>query len=132
VDESARTLKEVERVIARGAADALVVKPMASGLAEGLAMVHRARAAALPVIVTTTFDLAPGTAVAMHLGALVGSPGPACGLGTAALVVDLLGHGVSEVHRGSITLPEVPGLGIEFDYEAIERYAAGPWEEAAS
>lgn len=131
VDESTRTVAALERAIAAGAADVLVVKPMASGLAEGLAMVRRARDAGLPAVVTTTFDLAPGTAVAMHLAALVGSPGPACGLGTAGLVADLLGHGLPEVHRGSITLPETPGLGIEFDYEAIERYAAGPWEEAA-
>lgn len=132
VDESTRTLEELERVIAAGAADALVVKPMASGLTESVAMVCRARDAGLPAIVTTTFDLAPGTSAAMHLAALVGSPGPACGLGTAGLVEDLLGHGVPDVRRGSITLPETPGLGIEFDYEAIERYAAGPWEEAAS
>jgi L-alanine-DL-glutamate epimerase-like enolase superfamily enzyme len=102
---------------------------MASGLAESLAMVRRARDAGLPAIVTTTFDLAPGTAVAMHLATLVGSPGPACGLSTAGLVADLLGRGLPEVHRGSITLPKTPGLGIEFDYEAIERCAAGPWAE---
>ncbi|MBE0607877.1 MAG: mandelate racemase/muconate lactonizing enzyme family protein [Dehalococcoidia bacterium] len=132
VDESTRTVDALERVIAAEGADALVVKPMASGLEEAMAMVRRARDAGLPAIVTTTFDLAPGTAVAMHLAALVGSPGPACGLGTAGLVTDLLGHGLPEVHRGSIALPETPGLGIEFDYQAIERYAAGPWEEAAA
>ena len=129
VDESARTAAALERVLAAGAADALVVKPMASGLAESLAMVRRARDAGLPAIVTTTFDLAPGTAVAMHLAALVGSPGPACGLSTAGLVADLLGRGLPEVRRGSITLPKTHGLGIEFDYEAIERCAAGPWAE---
>lgn len=131
VDESTRTVAALERVIAAGAADALIVKPMASGLEEVVAMVRRARDASLPAIVTTTFDLAPGTAVAMHVAALVGSPGPACGVGTAGLVADLLGHGLAAVQRGSIALPETPGLGIEFDYEAIERYAAGPWEEAA-
>jgi L-alanine-DL-glutamate epimerase-like enolase superfamily enzyme len=114
------------------AADALVVKPMASGLEEAVAMMRRARDAGLPAIVTTTFDLAPGTAVAMHLAALVGSPGPACGLGTAAIVAAPLGHGLPGVHRGSLALPETPGLGVEFDDEAIERYAAGPWEEAAA
>lgn len=131
VDESTRTVATLERVIAAGAADALVIKPMASGLEEAVAMVRRARDASLPAIVTTTFDLAPGTAVAMHLAALVGPPGPACGVGTAGLVADLLGHGLAAVQRGSITLPETPGLGIAFDDEAIERYAAGPWEEAA-
>jgi L-alanine-DL-glutamate epimerase-like enolase superfamily enzyme len=131
VDESTRTVAALERVIAAGPADALVVKPMASGLDEATAMARRARDASLPAIVTTTFDLAPGTAVAMHLAALVGSSGPACGLGTAGLVTDLLGHGLPEVHGGSITLPETPGLGIEFDYEGIERYAVGPWEEPA-
>jgi len=119
-------------VIAAGAADALVVKPMASGLREGLAMIRRARDARLPTIVTTTFDLAPGTALAMHLAALAGTPRPACGLATAGLVADLLGQGIPEVRRGGITLPEGPGLGVQFDHEAIERYAVGPWEEAAA
>lgn len=131
VDESARTLDAVERVIARGAADALVVKPMASGLAEGLAMVRRARAAALPVIVTTTFDLAPGTAVAIQLAALAGSPGPACGLATAGLVAGLLGSGLPEVRAGSVRLSGAPGLGVGLDTEALERYAIGPWEEGS-
>jgi L-alanine-DL-glutamate epimerase-like enolase superfamily enzyme len=129
VDESTRTLDGLDRVIAAGAADALVVKPMASGLRESLAMVCRARDAGLPTIVTTTFDLAPGTAVAMHMAALVGAPRPACGLATAALVAGLLGHGVPEVRGGKLGLHDAPGLGVEFDDEAVERYAVGPWTE---
>jgi L-alanine-DL-glutamate epimerase-like enolase superfamily enzyme len=128
VDESTRTVEALDLAITASATDAVVIKPMASGLAGGLAMVRRARAANLPTIVTTTFDLAPGTAVAMHLAALVASPGPACGLATAHLVEDPLGDGVPEVRHGTVRLSDAPGLGVEFDPGAIERYALGPWE----
>lgn len=130
VDESTRTLGALERALAADAADALVVKPMASGLWESVAMVGRAREAGLPVIVTTTFDLAPGTALAMHVAALAAVPRPACGLATADLVADLLGHRVPEVRSGTVTLPGAPGLGVELDHHAIEKYAVGPWEDA--
>ena len=132
VDESARTAEALELVIASFAADAVVIKPMASGLAEALAMLTRAGAAGLTTVVTTTFDLAPGTALAMHLAALVASPRPACGLATADLVEDLLGHGVPDVRHGALRLSEAPGLAVELDHEAIERYATGPWEGAAA
>ena len=67
-----------------------------------------------------------------HLAALVASPRPACGRATADLVEDLLGHGVPDVRHGALRLSEAPGLAVELDHEAIERYATGPWEGAAA
>ena len=129
VDESTRTAGALERAIAAGAADAVVIKPMASGLAEALAMIARARAADLPVIVTTTFDLAPGTGVALHLAALAGAPALACGLATLERVENPLGSGVPPVIDGRMRLPEQPGLGVTLDAAAVERYAVGNWSE---
>lgn len=131
VDESVRTRAALDAAIAAGAADCLVVKPMSSGLIEATAMLRRACDAGLPAIVTTTFDLAPGTALAMHLASSLPGPRFAAGVATLDLVVNPLGRGVPPVHEGRVTLSGAPGLGVDFDDEAIERFAAGPWQECA-
>ncbi len=129
VDESTRDVETLERVITARAADTVVIKPMASGLAGALAMLARARAADLPVIVTTTFDLAPGTALALHLAALAGTPAPACGLATIDLVENPVGSGLPPVVDGRMRLPERAGLGVTLDTASVERYAVGNWSE---
>ncbi len=129
VDESVRSCEGLEAAIAAAAADCIVVKPMSSGLGEATAMLRRASAAGMPAIVTTTFDLAPGTALAMHLAASLPGPRLAAGVATLGLVVNPLGLGVPPVREGRVTLTGTPGNGVDFDEKAIERYAAGPWEE---
>lgn len=125
-DESARSVAALERAIAAGIR-LLVVKPMASGLRTSLDLVRRAQSAGMQVIITTTFDLAPGTAMAMHLSAL-GDPDVACGVATLDLVEEPLGDGVPAIVRGGLTLEDQQGLGVKLDHAAIERFAAGPWE----
>lgn len=129
LDESTRTVAALDEAIAAGAADLLVVKPMASGLGEALAMLARARKAGIPVIVTTTFDLAPGTAVTLHVAALAGSPPLACGLATLGLVENSLGSGVPPVVEGRMRLPDEPGMGVNLDAASVDRYAIGGWRE---
>jgi L-alanine-DL-glutamate epimerase-like enolase superfamily enzyme len=129
VDESTRTVEALERAISAGAADAVVIKPMASGLNEALRMLACARAADMPVVVTTTFDLAPGTAVALHLAALTGAPALACGLATMDLVEDPLGSGVPAVNGGRMAIPQQAGLGVTLDVSSVERYATGNWSK---
>ncbi len=129
LDESTRTVAALDQAIMAGAADLLVIKPMASGLGESLAMLVRAKNAGIPVIVTTTFDLAPGTAVALHLAAFAGSPPPACGLATLDLVENPIGSGVPPVVEGRMRFPEGPGLGVNLDAAAVDRYAIGSWHE---
>ena len=129
VDESARTLGAIVRAIEAGAGSAYVIKPMASGLRESLAMIAMLRAAGLPTIVTTTFDLAAGTALAMHVAALAGSPPPACGVATLPLVVQALGTGVPGVVQGRVSLGAERGLGVSLDHAAIERAALSAWQE---
>jgi hypothetical protein len=74
-----------------GAADAVVLKPMLTGLREALAMLSEASRGGLGTIVTTTFDAGVGTAMAIHLAALIPPPRPACGLAT----FDRLEHALS-------------------------------------
>jgi len=106
-----------------------VIKPMASGLRQALAMIALARSASLPVIVTTMFDTGVGTTAAMHLAALAGNPPPACGLATLDLLEDDLVIGVPRVIRGWLRIPGRPGLGVRVDEHALSRYASGPQGE---
>ena len=129
LDESTRDLESLDRAIAARAAPVLVVKPMSSGLSMALAMLQRAHSAGLLQVVTTTFDLAPGTALAMHLAALARGTRLACGLATRDLVEHPLGTGVPDVHSGRIELGTAPGLGVTLDHAAIDVHAAGPWHE---
>jgi L-alanine-DL-glutamate epimerase-like enolase superfamily enzyme len=32
-----------------------------------------------------------------------------------------------QVEKGRLALPKDPGLGFDFDPQAVERYAVGPW-----
>jgi o-succinylbenzoate synthase len=69
-DEAVGTVEDAHRVIAAGAADILVVKPMtAGGPRPGRAILEMARAAGLEAIVTTTLDAGVGVAMALHLAA---------------------------------------------------------------
>lgn len=131
-DEGCRTTAELGALLAAGAIDAAVVKPMASGLRESLAILAAAREAALDAIVTTTFDAGIGTALAMHLAATLDAPRPACGIATHARLAADIVTGVPPLETGRVTLPgiaHIPGLGLTLDEAALEAHATGPWQE---
>jgi L-Ala-D/L-Glu epimerase len=130
-DESCRSLAELEEIIRLGAADAVVVKPMVTGLRPAVAMLDAANMASMPVIVTTTFDSAIGVATAMHLAALLPAPPPACGLATLDHLESPLAEGVPSVRDGVIELPPAPGLGVSLDVDALCRYAGSIAGEVA-
>ncbi|MFN8508485.1 MAG: enolase C-terminal domain-like protein [Dehalococcoidia bacterium] len=131
-DEACRTMSDLAALLASNAIDAVVVKPMASGLRESLAILAAAREAALEAIVTTTFDAGIGTALAMHLAATLDEPRPACGIATHARLAADIVTGVPAVAGGRVTLPgiaHIPGLGVTLDEAALEAHATGPWQE---
>ncbi len=125
-DESCRSLTDLDAIVAARAADAVVVKPMASGLREAVRMVARAREHGLPVIVTTMFDAGIGSAAAMHLAALTGPRPLACGLATLDHLESSLVEQEPAITRGSLVLADAPGLDLALDAAALERYATGP------
>ena len=87
VDESARTVADVQRAIALGSADLVVLKP--SALGGPLAAAEAARtvgAAGLGVVVTSLLDGSVGIRAAAHLAAAIGATDPAPGLATATLL----------------------------------------------
>lgn len=127
-DEAVGGPEQARLVIAAGAADVLIIKPMlAGGLRRAQAIGALAQAAGLHTIVTTTIDTGVGVAAALHLAATLPPPQPACGLATGALLAsDLLAEPLA-VRHGALRLPARPGLGVALDLHALERYA-GAWQ----
>lgn len=130
VDESCRSVEELEGAVAAGAADVVVIKPMASGLGESVRLLRRAAAAGMPAIVTTTFDLGVGTAMAATVAALREPEGLACGLATLDFLEDDLVLEFPAVEGGALRLPAGPGFGVTPDMAAVERYALAVRGEA--
>lgn len=103
VDERCATEADLDRVLALGAADRVVVKPMrAGGATAALRLVDRARAAGLEAVVTTSIEAAPGRMLALAVAAARDLP--ACGLDTGGLLAADLGEGFV-VERGEAVVP---------------------------
>lgn len=129
-DEAVRDLASARRIIALGAADALVIKPMtAGGLAAGRAILDLATAAGLAAFVTTTIDFGPGIAGALALSQAAArlNTGFArhCGLATADLLESTLVRDLPSALGGRMLVPRGPGLGVTLDTELVRRYADG-------
>ena len=132
LDESCRTPENVRDAVASTASDAVVIKPMFTGLQAAIEMIHTSRAAGLRTIVTTTFDTGIGTAMAAHVAALLPNPRSACGLATLSRLEHSLVHGAALVERPVVCPPGGPGLGVALDREAISRYAGGAEHQVAA
>ncbi len=127
-DESCASVRALRALCEAEAVDAVVIKPLRTGLAGALGMIREAAARQLPCILTTTFDTGVGTALALHLAALLPEPRPACGLATLPLLDGDIVHGCPAPEAGALALPAAPGLGVELDEGALDRFATGPWE----
>ena len=127
-DESCASLADLRALLDEDAVDVVVIKPLRTGLAEALAMIREASAREVPCILTTTFDTGIGTALATHLAALLPDPRPACGLATLPLLAGDIVRGCPAPEAGALALPDVPGLGVDLDEDALDRFATGPWE----
>ena len=130
-DESVGGPEQAAQVIAAGAADVLVIKPMmAGGLRRARAIIAQAQLAGLATLVTTTIDTGVGVAAALHLAATLPMP-LACGLATGTLLVgDLLIQPIV-VRNGALYVPDRPGLGVCIDERQVALYASG-WQEVAA
>ncbi len=127
-DESCASLDDLRSLVDADAMDAVVIKPLRTGLAEALAMIREATARDLPCILTTTFDTGAGTALALHLAALLPEPRPACGLATLPLLSGDIVRGCPTPESGAFPVPAGFGLGVTLDEAALDRFATGPWE----
>lgn len=110
-DESVRTLEDLTHVIARRAADAVVIKPMlCGGLQTAATMGNTAAAAGLSVSVTSTLESGVGRFGAMHVAAAINAELWSCGLLSGELLEDDLVSG-PQAENGLVSVPTSPGLG---------------------
>jgi o-succinylbenzoate synthase len=92
------------------AADVLILKlPVLGGVLPALALARRAQDRGVDTVVTSAMDGAVGRAAAAHLACALGGT-RAHGLATGALLVE--DPGAYPVTRGTLVLPDRPGLGI--------------------
>ena len=124
-DEAFHTYEEAEKVIQAEAADVLVVKPSrAGGVRQAKALLELARENGLTGIVASSMESGVGIAVCLHLAASLGKA-PASSIASGNFLEhDMLRQPLVPV-RGHITVPQKPGLGIDVDQEAVDRYTTG-------
>jgi o-succinylbenzoate synthase len=124
-DESLNTFEDAQKIVDAHAADVLIVKPTrAGGVRASQAIMSLAAENGLRSIIASSMETGVGTAAALHLASCLGEA-EASGLNSGRLLEsDLLVHPLTPV-RGHITVPQTPGLGIEVDRDAVDRYTTG-------
>ena len=127
-DEDVHDLRSAERVLETGAADVLVLKPLQfAGLSQARAIAERAMMGGVRAVVTTSIDTGVGTALALQLAATLATD-DAHGLATLPLLEDdLIVEPGLPVEHGEMRLPDEPGLGVELDEAAVDKYATAQW-----
>ena len=115
LDESL-AVRGLDAVLDAGAADVVVLKPMALGGPDrALAAALSARAADVEPVVTTTIDAVVARTAAVHVAAATPEVAP-CGLATGSLLAEDLAADPCPVEAGRIAVPAGVGLaGGAFD-----------------
>jgi L-alanine-DL-glutamate epimerase-like enolase superfamily enzyme len=124
-DESANTIEDAQAVIDAGAADVLVIKPTrAGGIRASQAIMDLSAEHSMRSVIVSSMETGVGIAAALHLASSRGKA-ETSGLASGRLLEsDLLIHPLVPV-RGHITVPQRPGLGVEVDRDAVDRYTTG-------
>lgn len=128
-DESAYSIHDVMQIVRRDAADVINIKiAKAGGLLHSKKIAAIAEAAGLRVVFGTAYGLGPKIAAKLQLAATV------VGSTDAVEFTELLLHGNLMAARqrssmalpldddGCLAVPTSPGLGVELDDDAVERF----------
>lgn len=108
---------DLQDVLASGAADAVVLKPMVLGGPRAvLDAATRARNHGVDPVVTTTLDAAVARAAAVHVAAAIPHV-HACGLATAERLESDVAPDSAPVTAGAIHVPQGPGHGVDLPEE---------------
>jgi L-Ala-D/L-Glu epimerase len=126
VDEAIHSLESAYLILESEVADILVIKPqLAGGLRIGQQMIHAASERGVRSVITSTIEAGIGLAAELHLVAASPNVTLECGLATLPLLVDDLLAKELLVRNGCMSVPTGPGLGIELDQQALNRYCTG-------
>ena len=122
-DEAVGVMSDAVKVVEAEAADVLVVKAArAGGIRAAQAIMAYAARSGLRSTVSASLETGIGISAGIHLAASLGKAAPASLGGGARLESDLLTKPLVPV-RGHITVPHLPGLGVEVDQDAVDHYA---------
>ena len=125
VDEAVHDMESVYLILDNEAADILVIKPqLAGGLRIAQQMIQAASERGVGCVITSTLEAGIGLAAELHLAAASPQVTLECGLATLPLLADNLLVEELLVRDGSLTVPTDPGLGVELDQQALDRYNA--------
>ena len=120
LDDSIRTVRDVELTALLGAADVLVLKAQRVGGPDRLMQVFAAaRDAGLRCTVTSSLETSLGLVLGIHCTALADAPIAAAGIGTARFYAENVGP-PPPIVDGHMVVPTAPGLGFD----------AQPWWDA--
>lgn len=123
-DEAVHSLESARLVLESEAADILVIKPqLAGGLRVSQQMIQLATERGVQSVITSSIEAGIGLTAELHLSAASPAVTLACGLATLDLLCDdLLIHELP-TRAGFLPVPPGPGLGVELDQQALDRYS---------
>jgi o-succinylbenzoate synthase len=113
LDDSARSLYHVERIVELGAADALVLKaPRVGGPDRCYEISRYAEAHGLRCTVTASLETSVGLYLGIHCAALTAAPIAAAGIGTARFFAENVDE-PPPIVQGRMRVPDITGLGFD-------------------
>ena len=122
LDESAYTLQDVGNIVRQRAADVILLDPHeAGGLWPTVKAAAVAESVGIPVTLHSGGELGLSQAAYLHLAASI----PNLSLAIDNEITHLAGDVITTpftVDRGTLTVPEGPGLGVTLDRAAVEHY----------
>lgn len=125
LDESAYTLADVGNIVRASAADVVLLDPHeAGGLWQVIKQAAICEAVGIPVTLHSGGELALSQAAYVHLAASIPNMSLAIDTEQTYLAGDIAPDG-PRLSGGSFAVPDRPGLGVEPDLDAIERYQVG-------
>jgi L-Ala-D/L-Glu epimerase len=125
VDEALHNLESAYLILDGEIADILVIKPqLTGGLRIGQQIIQAASERGVRCVITSTIEAGIGLAAELHLAAASPAVTLECGLATLPLLVDDLLIEELPVRNGFLAVPTGPGLGVELDWQALDRYCA--------
>jgi L-rhamnonate dehydratase len=122
LDESAYTLEDVAAIVRADAADVILLDPHeAGGLWQTIKSAAIAEGADLPVTLHSGAELGISQAAYLHLAASIPNMSIAIDTERAYLAGDVV-HNPPVLAGGTFEVPMGPGLGVDVDLDALERY----------
>lgn len=120
-DESVRSFKQAKSLIEQKACDLLIIKPSLFGrIKNSIVTKEWANSHGIDVVVTTAFDTIIGRTITAVLASGLGSTKYAHGLATGRFLREQ-GELPQEIHQGTYTLPNTPGIGRTIDLSYFKK-----------